>query len=59
MLLNTNVVNPDWVLDNPLGEGNSFIKLMSYIQQEYGIINHLQALREFLDLFNRMLDRCQ
>lgn len=59
MLLNNNIVNPDWILENPFGEGNSFAKLMGYIQNAFGISTHLHSLREQLDLFNRMLDRCQ
>ncbi len=58
MLLNTNITNPDWVLDNPFGEGSHFIDLMRYMQNAYGTLAHVQALRQQLDLFNQMLDRC-
>lgn len=58
VLLNTNITNPDWVLDNPFGEGAHFIDLMRYIQQAYGTLAHVRALRQQLDLFNQMLDRC-
>lgn len=57
LLLNNNLINPDWILDNPFGEGNSFIHLMSYMQHAFSIHSHLQSLREQLGYFNRLLDR--
>lgn len=58
ILLNTNITNHDWVLDNPFGEGSNFAKLMGYMQAAYGTEAHISALRQQLDLFNQMLDRC-
>lgn len=58
MLLNTNITNPDWVLDNPFGEGTHFIEMMRYIANAYGTERHVRALRQQLDLFNQMIDRC-
>ena len=58
ILLNTNITNHDWVLDNPFGEGTNFGKLMGYMQAAYGTEAHISALRQQLDLFNQMLDRC-
>ncbi len=59
VLLNTNITNPDWVLDNPFGEGNHFIELMQYMTDAYATKAHTQALRQQLNLFSQMLDRCQ
>ncbi|MCB9435495.1 MAG: hypothetical protein H6673_00700 [Anaerolineales bacterium] len=58
ILLNTNITNPDWVLDNPVGEGTHFIDMMRYIADAYGTERHIRALRQQLDLFNQMIDRC-
>ena len=58
VLLNTNLTNPDWVLENPFGEGSDFINLMRYVNNAYGTQAHLSALRQQLDLFNQLLDRC-
>ncbi|NDJ86251.1 MAG: hypothetical protein GYB66_10225, partial [Chloroflexi bacterium] len=59
LLLGTNIANPEWVLDNPLGEGEHFIELMRHISDRFSTASHVQALRQQLDLFNMMLDRCR
>ena len=52
-----NFTNPDWVLENPFGEGSDFINLMRYVNNTYGTQAHRSALRQQLDLFNQLLDR--
>lgn len=58
ILLSSNITNPDWVLENPFGEGNRFVQLMEYISQAYGIQTHVNSLRQQLNQFNQMLNRC-
>ena len=58
ILLNANIENPDWVLENPFGEGNRFVQLMSYMSRAYGVHTHIHALQQQIALFDKMLDRC-
>jgi hypothetical protein len=58
ILLSANITNPDWVLENPFGEGNRFVQMMQYMSTAYGIHTHVNALRQQLELFDKMLDRC-
>lgn len=58
MLLSSNIINPDWVLENPFGEGSRFVEMMKYMSDAYGIRAHVDSLQKQLALFSKMLDRC-